>query len=183
MARASHMAKRLPRHAPNSRRAAVRALARDNCGTAQPETPYEEIERQNQELLKTLTGAASAAGGVSAAEPRVGRHEPRRGGSLCRTGRARRLPAAGIRAQNQVSLQRFSRVSHAPELHHLAVPSADGQDGRRVSSEQEKQVRYIESSARDLQEMVNDLLDLAKVEAGKIKIRVKTFEVHEFSAL
>ena len=30
-----------------------------------------------------------------------------------------------------------------------------------------KQVRYIESSARDLQEMVNDLLDLAKVEAGK----------------
>jgi CheY-like chemotaxis protein/two-component sensor histidine kinase len=47
-----------------------------------------------------------------------------------------------------------------------------------------KQVRYIESSARDLQEMVNDLLDLAKVEAGKIRIRSKRFEVHElFSAL
>jgi CheY-like chemotaxis protein len=47
-----------------------------------------------------------------------------------------------------------------------------------------KQVRYIESSARDLQEMVNDLLDLAKVEAGKIRIRPKRFDVHElFSAL
>ena len=46
-----------------------------------------------------------------------------------------------------------------------------------------KQVRYIESSARDLQEMVNDLLDLAKVEAGKIQIRTKRFEVQElFSA-
>src|SRR6202035_3226945 len=44
--------------------------------------------------------------------------------------------------------------------------------------------RYIESSARDLQEMVNDLLDLAKVEAGKIRIRSKRFEIHElFSAL
>jgi CheY-like chemotaxis protein/two-component sensor histidine kinase len=53
-----------------------------------------------------------------------------------------------------------------------------------LTGEQMKQVRFIESSARDLQEMVNDLLDLAKVEAGKIRIRPKRFEVHElFSAL
>jgi CheY-like chemotaxis protein/two-component sensor histidine kinase len=53
-----------------------------------------------------------------------------------------------------------------------------------LTPEQEKQVQYIESSALDLQDLVNDLLDLAKVEAGKIKIRAKTFEVRElFSAL
>jgi CheY-like chemotaxis protein len=53
-----------------------------------------------------------------------------------------------------------------------------------LNQEQLKQVNYIESSARDLHDMVNDLLDLAKVEAGKIRIRSKRFEVHElFSAL
>ena len=65
----------------------------------------------------------------------------------------------------------------------LARLLMDRMDGD-LNQEQLKQVRYIESSARDLQEMVNDLLDLAKVEAGKIRIRPKRFEVHElFSAL
>ena len=53
-----------------------------------------------------------------------------------------------------------------------------------LTPEQMKQIRFIENSARDLQELVNDLLDLAKVEAGKIRIRPKQFQVHElFSAL
>src|SRR5581483_8938042 len=65
----------------------------------------------------------------------------------------------------------------------LARMLLDRLDGD-LTSEQMKQVRFIESSARDLQEMVNDLLDLAKVEAGKVRIRPKPFEVHElFSAL
>ncbi len=37
-----------------------------------------------------------------------------------------------------------------------------------LSSEQEKQVRYIRRSAQDLTDLVNDLLDIAKVEAGKV---------------
>jgi DNA-binding response OmpR family regulator/two-component sensor histidine kinase len=65
-------------------------------------------------------------------------------------------------------------------LGRLLLERIDGE----LTPEQEKQVRFIESSARDLQEMVNDLLDLAKVEAGKIKIRTKAFDVDElFSAL
>jgi CheY-like chemotaxis protein len=49
-----------------------------------------------------------------------------------------------------------------------------------LSSEQEKQVTYIQHSAADLSELVDDLLDLAKVEAGKIDVKPRHFEVREF---
>ena len=53
-----------------------------------------------------------------------------------------------------------------------------------LSGEQETQVRYIAKAAEDLTELVNDLLDLAKIEAGKIEVRAARFQVDElFSAL
>jgi CheY-like chemotaxis protein len=39
-----------------------------------------------------------------------------------------------------------------------------------LTAEQEKQVGFIHRAAQELTEMVNDLLDLAKVEAGKIEL-------------
>ena len=93
-----------------------------------------------------------------------------------------------LRRASELKTKFLSNVSHEfrtplNSIISLARLLMDKMDGD-LTTEQEKQVRYIESSARDLQEMVNDLLDLAKVEAGKIKIRAKTFEVQElFSAL
>jgi len=42
----------------------------------------------------------------------------------------------------------------------------DRSDGE-LTAEQEKQVHFIRKAAEGLQALVNDLLDLAKVEAGK----------------
>lgn len=52
-------------------------------------------------------------------------------------------------------------------LARLLLDRADGP----LTEEQEKQVGYIRRSAESLAELVNDLLDLAKVEAGKLELR------------
>ena len=58
----------------------------------------------------------------------------------------------------------------------LARILLDRTDGE-LTAEQEKQVTFIRKAAEDLSELVNDLLDLAKVEAGKVVIRPQEFEV------
>ncbi|MDO9404960.1 MAG: ATP-binding protein [Polaromonas sp.] len=53
-----------------------------------------------------------------------------------------------------------------------------------LTDEQEKQVRFIQETSMEFSEMVNDLLDLAKVEAGRIDISPDWFEMVDlFSTL
>jgi len=59
----------------------------------------------------------------------------------------------------------------------------DGLDGP-LTAEQKRQLQFVQGSVRELSEMVDDLLDLAKVEAGRISISPEWFEMVDlFSAL
>ncbi|MGV6490577.1 sensor histidine kinase [Stenotrophomonas rhizophila] len=59
----------------------------------------------------------------------------------------------------------------------------DGMDGP-LTDEQRRQVRFISTSTSELREMVDDLLDLAKIEAGRITISPAWFDLMDlFSAL
>ena len=53
-----------------------------------------------------------------------------------------------------------------------------------LSDEQHKQVAFVSGAAQELSDMVDDLLDLAKIEAGRISISAAWFDMFDlFSAL
>jgi signal transduction histidine kinase/CheY-like chemotaxis protein len=65
-------------------------------------------------------------------------------------------------------------------LTRLLLDRVDGELG----TEQERQIYFVRKSAENLSDLVNDLLDLAKVEAGKLVIRATEFEARNlFGAL
>src|ERR1700733_14225090 len=177
------MAKRIPSHLTTWTPRTANALNR-KMQERTPDGPYEEIERQNQELLKTLQELRARQEELTSLNHEL--EDTNRGVVALYAELDER--ADYLRRASDLKTKFLSNVSHEfrtplNSIISLARLLLDKMDGD-LTLEQEKQVRYIESSARDLQEMVNDLLDLAKVEAGKIKIRTKVFDVQElFSAL
>jgi signal transduction histidine kinase len=71
-------------------------------------------------------------------------------------------------------------IGSIQSLARLLMDRVDGP----LTEEQEKQVRFIQETANEFSDMVNDLLDLAKVEAGRVSISPGWFELVDlFSAL
>jgi signal transduction histidine kinase len=68
-------------------------------------------------------------------------------------------------------------------IRSIARLLAEGVDGP-LTEEQARQVAFIQTAATEFAEMVDDLLDLAKVEAGRVEISPAWFEMVDlFSAL
>ncbi|BBP71344.1 two-component system sensor protein [Pseudomonas sp. Seg1] len=96
--------------------------------------------------------------------------------------------AEELRQASDLKSRFLSYMSHefrTPLGSILSVNSllADELDGP-LSPEQHKQVAFVSSAARELSDMVDDLLDLAKIEAGRISISPAWFDMFDlFSAL
>ena len=94
--------------------------------------------------------------------------------------------AEQLRRASELKSRFLSNMSHefrTPLNSMMAISRLllDHVDGE-LSPEQERQVGYIRSSAQSLIELVNDLLDIAKVEAGKTDVRMEQFSVPDLIA-
>jgi signal transduction histidine kinase len=96
--------------------------------------------------------------------------------------------AQALREASDLKSRFLSYMSHEfrtplGAIRSLARLLLDRMDGP-LSDEQEKQVMLMQRSAIELSEMVDDLLDLAKIEAGRISVSPAWFEMVDlFSAL
>jgi signal transduction histidine kinase len=96
--------------------------------------------------------------------------------------------ANALREATELKSRFLSYMSHEFRTPLTSMTSITGillsQLDGPLTAEQTRQVEFIRSSALELTEMVNDLLDLAKVEAGRITISPEWFEMVDlFAAL
>jgi signal transduction histidine kinase len=157
----------------------------------EPSSGLDELQRQNRELLATLETLRLRDLELEKRELELGHlnlelEETNRGvvalyaeldEKAIALKRADEMKSHFLR---YVSHEFRTPVNSVLALTHVLLRRLDGD----LTQEQEKQVQYIRQAVQDLAEMVNDLLDLAKVEAGKTEVRLSRVDLgHFFGAI
>src|SRR5262249_17947924 len=137
-----------------------------------PGNLVEEVQRQNQELLRILEELRKRQDDLAQLNHEL--EDTNRGVVALyaeldeRANHLRRADEMKTRFLSNMSHEFRTPLNSILSLSRLLLDRLDGD----LTQEQEKQVFYIRRSAESLSEIVNDLLDLAKVEAGKITVNV-----------
>jgi signal transduction histidine kinase/CheY-like chemotaxis protein len=177
------MAKRLPATSGEWGRDAAAAMT-EKLVRQRPQGAIEELQHQNQELLRTLNELEKRQAELAQLNKEL--EDTNRGVVALYAELDER--ADYLRRASELKTQFISNMTHefrTPlnsilSISRLLLDRVDGD----LSREQERQVKFIQRGANDLSELVNDLLDLAKVEAGKIKVSPLEFDVSDlFGAL
>lgn len=175
--------KLLPGHGAAIRPDGIRRIA-DALARQRPPTPLEEVQQQNRELLRALDDLQRRQDELAAANREL--EDTNRGVVALYAELDEK--ADHLRRADELKSRFLSNMSHefrtpVNSIQALARMLLDRTDGE-LSAEQQRQVKYIKDAADALSELVSDLLDLAKVEAGKNVVRPALFDVgHLFGAL
>ena len=147
-------------------------------------SPLDELRQQNRELLQSLEALALREVELYQL---TGELESTNRGVVALHGELE-ATAQELRNASELKTRFLSNVSHELRtplnsiiaLSRLLLDRTDGE----LTAEQEKQVHFISSAATGLVELVNDLLDIAKVEVGKVDVNPSKFSVFDlFGAL
>src|SRR6185436_8169990 len=171
------------RRAPALDAAELRALA-GALAKAAPQSPIEEIRQQNQELIGALEQLGQRQEDLSRLNAEL--EDTNRGVVALYAELDEK--ADTLRRADEIKSRFLSNMSHEfrTPLNSVRALSALLLDDRDspLTAEQRRQVGYIRQAADDLSELVNDLLDLAAVEAGKTVVRPAEFDLRNlFAAL
>ncbi|MGJ7914267.1 ATP-binding protein [Massilia sp. LXY-6] len=131
---------------------------------------YLEVHQQNQELVSTLAELRERQEDLLALTREL--EDTNRG--IVALYAEIEDKAEHLRRADEMKSRFLSNTSHElrtplSSIRALAKLLLDRLDGD-LTVEQERQVKFIEKAANDLSELVNDLLDLAKIEAGKVEL-------------
>ena len=146
--------------------------------------PTIEVQRQNKELLNTLDELRRRQDELTHLNQEL--EDTNRGVVALyselddKADRLRQADDMKSRFLSYMSHEFRTPLNSILALTRLLMDRSDGE----LTEEQEKQVSFIARSAGELTELVNDLLDLAKIEAGKVDVHPSEFAVSTlFSAL
>jgi signal transduction histidine kinase/CheY-like chemotaxis protein len=165
-----HLKRFLPRRAPFADTRKLEDVARA-VADRKPVSLVEEFQRQNQELLRALNELN------------------RRQDELVRLNRELEDTNRGVVALYAELDEKADHLRRADELKSRFLSNMTHEFRTPVNSilaltslleerpNVEPEVKYLRKAAENLSEIVNDLLDLAKVEAGKIEVRAAEFDV------
>lgn len=172
------MGKPLPKRAPLVTGNHLAQIA-DELVRQSPNNPFAEIQQQNQELLRALEEVQKREEELTQLNREL--EDTNRGVVALYAELDEK--ADSLKRANELKTRFLSNMSHEFRTPLNSVISLsrmllDRMDGD-LTPEQEKQVKFIRKAAEGLTELVNDLLDLAKVEAGKIVVQLNEFEVRE----
>jgi len=175
------LGKTLPKRAPPITDARLQQIREAVVGRS-PQNPYEEIQRQNQELLRAMAEIRKREEELIQLNREL---EDTNRGVIALYAELDEK-ASSLQQANELKTRFLSNMSHefrTPlnsilSLSRMLLAHMDGD----LTPEQEKQVTFIQKAADGLSDLVNDLLDLAKVEAGKTEVRLSSFEVSDLFA-
>jgi signal transduction histidine kinase len=170
------LGKELPRRSAGSVQETVRRLNRV-AATVPASDPERTMQEQSRQLLEALASESERQDELRRLNQEL--EETNRGVVALyseldeKAEYLRRASDLKSRFLSHMSHEFRTPLSSILALSRLLLDQVDGP----LLPEQQKQVTYIRKSAEGLLELINDLLDIAKVEAGKLSVNCTDFSV------
>jgi signal transduction histidine kinase len=169
------LAKTLPKGAASTPEAA--AKVRHALAAEPAQSSYAEVQQQNQELLNAIDQVRERQEELVRLNREL--EDTNRGVVALyaeldeRAATSRRADESNTRFLSNMSHEFRTPLNSIRAITRILLDRIDGP----LTSEQERQVMFVRKAAEELATMVDDLLDLAKIEAGRVEVRPSAFTV------